>query len=273
MGPELSVPTRWIVTTSPGTGASPVTTGRTTRPSTIDGGVRAAGARGPSCAGSGAAAASARQATNRASLRIELPEVFGAQVLKVGLELIGGELRGIGPGLVRLVGRLADTRRVAAVVLVVLRRLDQQVVGGVDRRSEPQRDGDAVRRPGIDVDQRLAALDLQLGVVRALLDARDVDALELRPHPEDQVANEIVREGAHALHVVHVPHDRFGLGLADPDGEETRSSALLQHDDVGVRRAVQPEPRDDHFDHASIYPIRVSWFDAGGGVVSRARRA
>ena len=76
---------------------------------------------------------------------------------------------------------------VSLVLLLVVRRLDEQIVGGVDRRGEPQRDGDAVGRPRVDVDQRLSALDLQLGVVGALLDARDVDALELRAHPDDQV--------------------------------------------------------------------------------------
>jgi hypothetical protein len=70
-----------------------VITGRITRPSTIDGGVERVGARALSCARSGAAAASAKQTSARAMLRIELPEVFGTEVLKVGLELIGGELR------------------------------------------------------------------------------------------------------------------------------------------------------------------------------------
>ena len=90
IGPELSAPTRWIVTRTPGTGASPVRAGRTTRPSTLDGGVGAPRGRVLSCAHSGSAAASTRQAMRRASLRIKLPEVFGAQVLKVRLELIGG---------------------------------------------------------------------------------------------------------------------------------------------------------------------------------------
>src|SRR5688572_32692704 len=96
----------------PGTGTSPVTTGRITRPSTIDGG----GWDAPEapCASSGAAATKAIVSA-RVSLRIELPEVFGAQVLEVSLELIGGELGRIRFRVRGLLGALADPGHVSAV--------------------------------------------------------------------------------------------------------------------------------------------------------------
>src|SRR5512138_2330029 len=178
-----------MVTTIPGTGTSPVIAGRTTRPSTVDAGdAPVLDARSWAC--SGATAASTRARSAQPSLRIELPEVFGAEVLKVGLELIGGELGRIGLAGLRLLGVLADARCLVAVLLL-LGRLDHELVGGVDRRGEPQGDGDAVGRARVDVHERLTALDLKLGVVSALLDARDVDTLELGAHPDDQVAHEI----------------------------------------------------------------------------------
>src|SRR4051812_1116751 len=131
-----------------------------TRPSTIDGGDATPGARAVPCARGGATAASARQPSVRASLRIELPEVFGPEILEIGLELIGGQLRWIRAGGDPLVGALFDARRLSALVVLLVRRLDQELVGGVDRGGEPQRDGDAVRRAGIDVDHGLTALDL-----------------------------------------------------------------------------------------------------------------
>src|SRR5215210_3311860 len=86
-GPELSAPTRWIVTTRSGTGTSPVNDGRTTRPSTTATPPVAGGGAGAFCAASGAAQPDVASSAAPTVLRIELPEVFGPKVLKIGLEL------------------------------------------------------------------------------------------------------------------------------------------------------------------------------------------
>src|SRR5256885_7847637 len=97
---------------------------------------------------------SARSTTRLGS---ELPEIFRIEVLEVVLQGIGIE---------------RPRARLAAGLASLHRRERQQALAREDRRLEPQRDGDGVRRPGVDLDHRVAAVDVQLGVIRVLLDLR-----------------------------------------------------------------------------------------------------
>ena len=65
-------------------------------------------------------------------------------------------------------------------------------------------------------------------------------------------------ERTHALDVVHLHHDGLGLGLADPDGKEPLTVLLLENDDVRLRRAIEPQSRDDDFDHTWLDPPDIS---------------
>src|SRR2546430_17083304 len=92
-----------------------------------------------------------------ARLRSELPEIFRIEVLEVVLQGIGIERPRSG-----LAARLARFHRGER----------QQTLAGEYRRLEPHRDGDRVRRPGVDLDHRVAAIDVQLRVIGVLLDLR-----------------------------------------------------------------------------------------------------
>src|SRR2546430_4270999 len=89
-----------------------------------------------------------------ARLRSELPEIFRIEVLEVVLQGIGIERPRAG-----LAARLARLHR----------REREQAFAREDRRLEPERDGDRVGRPGVDLDHRVAAVDVQLRVIRVLL--------------------------------------------------------------------------------------------------------
>src|SRR5690348_2311013 len=88
--------------------------------------------------------------SNRTALRSELAEIFRIEVLEVGLELFRIERRCAGP-----------TARLA--------RLDrgqrEQALAREDGRLEAQRNRDGIGRSGIDLDHRVTAVDVQLGVV------------------------------------------------------------------------------------------------------------
>src|SRR5689334_18763458 len=75
-----------------------------------------------------------------ARLHIELPKVFGTQVLEVFLQLLGGHfVRRLGQSFGRGLAVFEEER-------------SQKTFLRVDRRLEPQRNRDAVRRTGIDVN-------------------------------------------------------------------------------------------------------------------------
>src|SRR5438105_12628334 len=90
------------------------------------------------------------------ALRSKLAEVFGVELGEVFLQRLGIERGGIGRGFDQRLGRQIE-----------------QVPAGEDRRLEPQRYGDAVRGPGIDLDHVLGPVDVQLGEVGVLLDHGD----------------------------------------------------------------------------------------------------
>src|SRR5713226_2909422 len=84
----------------------------------------------------------------------ELPEVFRIQVLEVGFQVVGTERPGA-----RLGARLPRFDRGQR----------QQAFAREDRRFEAQRHGYRVRGSGVDLDEGVAAVDVQLGVVGVLL--------------------------------------------------------------------------------------------------------
>src|SRR5919198_3794803 len=112
---------------------------RTTRPVTVI-----------PCASSALCPPLPRTRASSARLRRELPEVFRIEVLEVGLQRIRVEGAGarFRAGLSRLDGREGE-----------------QVLAREDRGLEAQRHRDRVRRPGVDLDDRVAAVDMELGVV------------------------------------------------------------------------------------------------------------
>src|SRR5712692_9913287 len=115
-------------------------------------------------------------ASSARALRSKLAEVFRIHVLQVGLQ--GVRVEG---------GGACAVRRFAGLD----RGEPQQVFAGEDGRLESQRHGDRIRRPGVDVDHRVAAVDVQLGVVGVLLDLRDDDLAQIGAEAEDDLLEEI----------------------------------------------------------------------------------
>src|SRR5688500_6863565 len=97
---------------------------------------------------------------------------------------------------------------------------------------------------------------MQLREKSAVLDLRDVDPAKGTTHPDYEILAEVVSERALALELVHLDHDRFGLGLADPDWEQPRPTLLLKDHHVGVGGAVETEPH--HFDFDELHEIKLT---------------
>src|SRR6266849_9858633 len=106
-----------------------------------------------------ARSAPARHNSN-AVLRSELPEIFRIEVLEVGLQRVGIERR---------------RARLTAGLSSLDRREREQALARENRRLEPQRDRDRLGRPGVDLDHRVAAVDVQLGVICVVLHLSDDD--------------------------------------------------------------------------------------------------
>src|SRR5213592_1757447 len=174
-----------------------------------------------------------RRQSNASALRSELPEVFRIEVLEVGLQLVGIErpLPAFAAGLSRL-----D------------RRQREQALAREDRRLEPQGDGDRVGRPGVDLDHGVAAVDVQLGVVGVVLDLGDEHLPQVRAESQDHLLEQVVGERTRELHAGELHRDRAGLGGPDPDRQHTLAFLLLQDDDRGVGRAVEPQVCDANLD-------------------------
>src|SRR3954467_1108109 len=141
---------RWTTTHSPPTGTGPERLPSSTLPSTL----RISGATVSACAGSRAGPTANEQRTNSRISEIEIAEILWPELLQIRLELVGGE-----PWTFALLRIAVD--RVAALGFFI--RLGKQRFVGEDRRIHAQRDGDAVRRPGVDHLHRAIDLDVQLG--------------------------------------------------------------------------------------------------------------
>src|SRR5437870_8477659 len=93
------------------------------------------------------------------TLRRELAEIFRIEVLEVRLESVRVERRGTG--------------RIAGCLSRVHGGDGQEGLARVDRRLEAQSDRDRVRRPRVDLDDGVAAVDVELGVVGVVLHLSD----------------------------------------------------------------------------------------------------
>src|SRR3954469_6777000 len=112
----------------------------------------------------GADGSAACSSSRAARLHIELPKIFRPQVLQIFLELVGRHL----------LRRLRDRLRRGLAFLKEQR--GQQALLRVDRRLEAERDGDTVRRTGVDVHSARGPGDVKLRVERAVLHLGYVDA-------------------------------------------------------------------------------------------------
>src|SRR6266576_2782049 len=176
----------------------------------------------------GARRAPARHNSN-AVLRNELPEIFRIEVLEVGLQRVGIERR---------------RARLAAGLSGLDRREREQALACENRRFEPQGDRDRIGRPGVDLDHRIAAVDVQLGIIRVVLHLGDDDLPQVCPQAEYHLLQEIMGERPRELHARELHGDGARLGGSDPDREHALPFLLLENDDRCVGRTVESQMRD-----------------------------
>ena len=197
-GPAVSEATRWIVTHTPPTGASAVEPRAHHAP--IDG-ARPGRARGAACLRRATSAQPCatrseptraarsrkkggrfarppppryRAHTQRRAHKLNLPKSSGRIFSRYSLSCSAVMSR----------GSSGIDRRVLVLVLATpstlrilhLDRGEQRLLRE-DRRREPQRDRNAVRRPRVDVEDIFAAQQMQLREVRVVLHLRDLHAL------------------------------------------------------------------------------------------------
>src|SRR4051812_15539666 len=96
-----------------------------------------------------------------------------------------------------------------------------------------------------------ASIDMQLSVIRAVLDPCDLHAPNGTAELQDQTLAEIVRVRTLVLHAVHVHDDGVSLRLTNPNRQHARAVLLLQDEDIALIRRIEPEPRHNDFDHTS----------------------
>src|SRR5258708_5050245 len=95
----------------------------------------------------------------------------------------------------------------------------EQAVAGEDRGLEAQRQRDGIRRTRVDLNHLVAAIDVQLGVVRVVFHLRDDDFPQLGAQSHDDLFQEVVRERAAELHARELHGDGARLRRTDPDRE------------------------------------------------------
>src|SRR5512144_2424902 len=186
------------------------------------------------------APSSARSAPTVA-LRRELAEILRIEILEVVLERVG--IEGLGAALSQVLGG------VDGGVL-------EQVLAREDRRLEAQRHRDRVRGTRIDIDDRVAAVDVQLGVVGVVLHPGDDHLAQVGAQTDDHLLEQVVGERPGELHPRQLHRDRARLGRPDPDRQHPLAVLLLQNDDRSIARLVEPEVGDANFDHE---PAQVPW--------------
>src|SRR5437870_1357619 len=182
-----------------------------------------------------ATAPAPESARSRSALRRELAEVFRIEVLEVGLQRVRVE-RGRA-GLAPALAGLDRGKR-------------EQAIAREDGRLEPQRDRDGVGGPRVDLNHRVAAIDVQLGVVGVVLHLRDDDLAQVGAESRDDLLQEVVREGPRELHAGELHRNGARLRGTDPDREHALPFPLLQDHDRRVGRPIQPEVGHPHFDDA-----------------------
>ena len=141
----------------------------------------------------------------------ELTKVLRIEILEIFFEVIGHEriASKIGAqGLFRRGGR-------------------KQRFGCKDRRLETQGNGDTIGRPRINLDDVIIATQVELRVIRTILDPRQDHATQLRPQTDYHLLHEIVRKWALELYVGHFYSDCIRFRLADVDRDHTIPIFLL----------------------------------------------
>src|SRR5450759_3562210 len=242
-GPARSGPTRCRTTHAPLIGSKCSAPGRTMRPETR-------------CGTCGRAAC---MSSRTASLHIELPKIFGTQVLEVFLQLVGRHL-------VRWLGQ-----RFRGSLPFLEQKRGEEIFLGKDRRFESERDRDAVRRTRVYMHRAGVAGNVKLRVKSAVLDFGNVDTAQCAAHADDEILAEVVRERPLALELVHLDHDRFRLRLPDPYRKQPGSALLLKYHNVGVGGAV--ETKAHHFDFDELHQMKLTLWPESGKAGHQGRPA
>ena len=125
----------------------------------------------------------------------------------------------------------------------------EQLLAREDRCPHPEGQRDAVRRPGVHLEDVVVAADEQLGEVGILLDRADEHAPQVPAEPHEYLLEEIVRKRPLRLHPLQLHRDGAGLRRPDPDGEYPAALLLAQDDDRRVGRPVESEVGHGDFDH------------------------
>src|SRR5256885_2002088 len=102
--------------------------------------------------------------------------------------------------------------------------------------------------PGIDLDHRVAAIDVQLRVIGVLLDLGDDHLPQVRTEAEDDLFQQVVGERPGELHARQLHRDGARLGGPDPNRKDPLPLLLLENDDGRVGRAIEPQVGDPNLD-------------------------
>src|SRR5207253_292404 len=107
---------------------------------------------------------------------------------------------------------------------------------------------DRVGRPGVDLDHRVAPVDVQLRVIRVLLHLGDDHLAQVRAQAQDYLLQQVVGERSGELHARQLHRDGARLGGPDPNGKDPFPLLLLENDDGRVGRAVEAQVGDPNLD-------------------------
>src|SRR3989475_6351222 len=135
--------------------------------------------------------------TSSNRLRRKLAEIFRIEVLEVRLQRVGVE-------------GTATTGLDGAFTGVDGRELEQRLARH-DRRLEPQRQRDRIGGTGIDLNDRIAPIDMQLGEVGVVLHLRDDHLAQLGAQPDDHLLEQIVRQRAGEFYARQLHREPAGL--------------------------------------------------------------
>ena len=107
---------------------------------------------------------------------------------------------------------------------------------------------DRVGGPGVDLDDLAILEHANHGVVGVVLEFRDHHVLELTAEQINRRHQQVVRERAGRLVVLHPPVDARGLEEPDQDRERPVTLDLLQVDNLLVVDLADDDPREFHLD-------------------------
>ena len=102
--------------------------------------------------------------------------------------------------------------------------LVEQLVAGEDRRPHAEGQRDAVRGPGVHLEDVIVPPDQQLGEVGVLLDRADDHPPEVAAQPDENLLEQIVGQRALRLHSLQLHGDGARLRRPDPDGQHPAPS-------------------------------------------------